>query len=281
MKLKFCTVIITAYFSGIRQQKQEEKLRLVAGVFTRKASRQETRFVVPQIFIHRHSLCYGSQQVVPYTFELEDYRRGSTSSVSSRKSSLSSRKSSMSGRDSIISFDGRLFWPDSRRGSSSSRKSSDGNLSLLPDDRRGSGSSRSSRKSSDGGLSLINDYDRRGSNSSRKSSDGGLIPFFSDYDRRGSNSSRSSRKSSDAGHSNLSFEGTWLHEVNASLHVGCQINQSPMVNKPCFLPHVYCSNENKNRQNRRHPDQALEMTWSAKTLSDVRQGPGVWGWLVQ
>ncbi|KAJ8309317.1 hypothetical protein KUTeg_014191 [Tegillarca granosa] len=116
---------------------------LVMGPLLRRRQSEQTKFVVPQIFVD-----YGSRR----TSYASDYiRRCSNESGSSRRTSLASAESDRRGSASSLSSRRTSLASDiDRRGSGSSICSR--RTSLLSSEcpsRRGSGSSKSSRKSSD------------------------------------------------------------------------------------------------------------------------------------
>jgi hypothetical protein len=128
------------------RDKPDDTRSLVMGPLLRRRQSEQTKFVVPQIFVD-----YGSRR----TSYASDYmRRCSAESASSRRTSLASGDSDRRGSGSSLSSRRTSLASDvDRRGSAGSSISSR-RTSLLSSDcasRRGSGSSKSasSRKSSD------------------------------------------------------------------------------------------------------------------------------------
>lgn len=137
----------TGRFHHREREKSDDTRSLVMGPLLRKRQSEQTKFVVPQIFVD-----YGSRR----TSYASDYvRRCSAESGSSRRTSLASGDTDRrgSGGSSISSRRTSLASDADRRGSGSSICSR--RTSLLSSEcpsRRGSGSSKSgisSRKSSD------------------------------------------------------------------------------------------------------------------------------------
>lgn len=130
-------------FSGKanKQERHEDKRNLVMGPLLQRRQTEQTKFVVPQIFVD-----YGSRR----TSYASDYvRRASAESLSSRRTSFASDTDRRGSGSSLSSRRTSLASDADRRGSASSVCSR--RTSLLSDcgSRRGSGSSKSSRKSSD------------------------------------------------------------------------------------------------------------------------------------
>ncbi|KAL5008999.1 hypothetical protein ScPMuIL_014580 [Solemya velum] len=124
-----------------KHERHEDKRSLVMGPLLQRRQTEQTKFVVPQIFVD-----YGSRR----TSYASDYvRRASAESLSSRRTSFASDTDRRGSGSSLSSRRTSLASDADRRGSASSVCSR--RTSLLSDcgSRRGSGSSKSSRKSSD------------------------------------------------------------------------------------------------------------------------------------
>lgn len=129
------------------RDKPEDTRSLVMGPLLRRRQSEQTKFVVPQIFVD-----YGSRR----TSYASDYmRRCSAESGSSRRTSLASGDTDRRGSGSSLSSRRTSLASDADRRGSAGSSISSRRTSLLSSDcasRRGSGSSKScasSRKSSD------------------------------------------------------------------------------------------------------------------------------------
>ena len=148
--------IVTSVFSlfllaGVRKsEKPEDKKSLVMGPMQNK-KQEQTKFVVPQIFVD-----YGSRR---QSYASDYLRRCSAESLSSRRTSFASNETDRRGSGSSLSSRRTSLASNDRRGSGSSLCSR--RTSLLSDctSRRSSGSSRSSRKGSNASSGRYEDTD--------------------------------------------------------------------------------------------------------------------------
>ena len=139
--------------AGVRkQEKPEDKRHLVLGPLQQNKQKQEqTKFVVPQIFVD-----YGSRR---QSYASDYLRRCSAESLSSRRTSIASNEADRRGSGSSLSSRRTSLASTDRRGSGSSMCSR--RTSLLSDctSRRSSGSSKSSRKGSNASSGRYDDTD--------------------------------------------------------------------------------------------------------------------------
>ncbi|XP_045163194.1 synaptotagmin-11-like isoform X2 [Mercenaria mercenaria] len=143
--------LIRRLYSGVRKkEKSEDKKSLVMGPMQNK-KQEQTKFVVPQIFVD-----YGSRR---QSYASDYLRRCSAESLSSRRTSIASNETDRRGSGSSLSSRRTSLASNDRRGSGSSLCSR--RTSLLSDctSRRSSGSSRSSRKGSNASSGRYDDTD--------------------------------------------------------------------------------------------------------------------------
>ncbi|KAL4238844.1 hypothetical protein ACF0H5_003551 [Mactra antiquata] len=139
------------FYAGIRKRERaEDKKSLVLGPMQNK-KQEQTKFVVPQIFVD-----YGSRR---QSYASDYLRRCSAESLSSRRTSIASNETDRRGSGSSLSSRRTSLASNDRRGSGSSICSR--RTSLLSDctSRRSSGSSRSSRKGSNASSGRYDDTD--------------------------------------------------------------------------------------------------------------------------
>ena len=137
--------------AGVRKaEKAEDKRSLVLGPLVNK-KQEQTKFVVPQIFVD-----YGSRR---QSYASDYLRRCSAESLSSRRTSIASNEADRRGSGSSLSSRRTSLASTDRRGSGSSMCSR--RTSLLSDctSRRSSGSSKSSRKGSNASSGRYEDTD--------------------------------------------------------------------------------------------------------------------------
>ncbi|XP_052273428.1 synaptotagmin-11-like [Dreissena polymorpha] len=143
--------LIRRLYSGVRKtEKAEDKKSLVMGPMQNK-KQEQTKFVVPQIFVD-----YGSRR---QSYASDYLRRCSAESMSSRRTSIASNETDRRGSGSSLSSRRTSLASNDRRGSGSSLSSR--RTSLLSDctSRRSSGSSKSSRKGSNASSGRYDDTD--------------------------------------------------------------------------------------------------------------------------
>lgn len=141
----------SCFSAGVRKtEKPEDKKSLVMGPMQNK-KQEQTKFVVPQIFVD-----YGSRR---QSYASDYLRRCSAESLSSRRTSFASNETDRRGSGSSLSSRRTSLASNDRRGSGSSLCSR--RTSLLSDctSRRSSGSSRSSRKGSNASSGRYEDTD--------------------------------------------------------------------------------------------------------------------------
>ena len=137
--------------AGVRKaEKAEDKRSLVLGPLQNK-KQEQTKFVVPQIFVD-----YGSRR---QSYASDYLRRCSAESLSSRRTSIASNEADRRGSGSSLSSRRTSLASSDRRGSGSSMCSRRTSLLSECTSRRSSGSSKSSRKGSNASSGRYDDTD--------------------------------------------------------------------------------------------------------------------------